>query len=246
MHGDSTSDDADLAELAEVYGLSEAQTAALARYVDLVLGWRLGNVTGLKDRSAIVGTLLGDSLALLDVPQLREQEGAGWLDLGAGAGIPGIPLAVALPAADLTLLDSAAKKCAFLKEAVAVTGLGARARVVCARSERYAAVGAAGREAHAVVLARAVAPLPVLLELAAPLLADGGVVLASKTRRALDEEGSAAAAAARLCGLVTVPPVPLPRSPLADAVCAVYRKVAPTPERLPRRDGMAAKRPLAR
>jgi 16S rRNA (guanine527-N7)-methyltransferase len=233
-----------LERLAARHGLADEQTAALDAYVRLVLGWRRGNVTGLTDAVAVVDTLLGDSLSLLAVPQLRERESAGWLDLGAGAGIPGIPLAVALPAAELTLLDSVSRKCAFLEEAVAASGLAGRARVVCARSERCASVGAPGREAHGVVLARAVAELPVLVELAAPLLAEGGVLLASKTRRALDEEGPRAEAAALRCALAAESPVDLPASPLDDAVCAVYRKTGATPDGIPRREGMAAKRPF--
>ena len=90
------------------------------------------------------------------------------------------------------------------------------------------------------------APLPALVELAAPLLAPGGVLLASKTGRALRDEGPAGEAVAKLCGLAPGPVVPLPRSPLDDAVCAVYEKVAATPKRLPRREGQAVRRPLAR
>jgi len=232
-------------ELAAAFGLTEAQAAALSRYADLMLAWRRGNVTALRTRAAIVSTLFGDALALLDVPRLRERIGAAWLDLGAGAGVPGIPLAVAVPAAALTLLDAAAGKCAFLEAAVKEAGLGARAAVVCARSEQHAAAGQSGREAYGVVLARAVAPLPALVELAAPLLAPGGVLLASKTARAVREEGPGGAAVAKLCGLAPGPVVPLSRSPLDDAVCAVYLKVAATPKRLPRREGRAVKHPLA-
>lgn len=234
-----------VAGLATRFALGGDQEEALETYVDLLVGWRRGNVTGLHGRAQIVETLLGDALALLDVPQLLERAGAAWLDLGAGAGIPGIPLAVVLPAVELTLLDSAAKKFAFLQAAVVASGLSLRAHVVHARSEHYAALGRPGREAFAVVLSRAVAPLPVLLELAAPLLAMGGVLLASKTSRALAAEGMAGAWAAELCGLAAGPVVPLPRSPLDDAVCAVFEKVAATPDRLPRRPGVAVKRPLA-
>ncbi len=244
MHGHATTGDGGLAALAADHGLDEVQRAALDRYVDLLLGWRRGNVTGLRDRAEIVETLLGDSLALLDVAELRERESREWLDLGAGAGIPGIPLAVAMPAASITLLDSVSGKCAFLEEAAGVTDLASRARVVCSRSEDFAAVGRPGREAYSVVFSRAVASLPVLVELAAPLLAAGGVLLASKTLRAVAEEGAAGAEAARLCGLAPGPPVPLPRSPLGGAVAAVYHKTGPTPERLPRRAGVAARRPL--
>ena len=185
---------ATIEELAAAFGLEEAQAAALSRHADLMLAWRRGNVTALRTREEIVSTLFGDALALLDVPQLRERSGAGWLDLGAGAGVPGIPLAVAVPAAKLALLDAAAGKCAFLEAAVVAAGLGVRAAVVCARSEHHAAAGQPGREAYGVVLARAVAPLPALVELAAPLLAPGGVLLASKTARAMHEEGPGGAA----------------------------------------------------
>ncbi len=234
-----------LGRLAATHCLDGEQTAALSAYVELLLGWRRANVTGLTDPVAVVDTLIGDSLALLAVPQLRERETGSWLDLGAGAGIPGIPLAVALPSATVTLLDAVAKKCTFLEAAIAAAGLAGRARVVCARSERYASAGAPGREAYAVVLARAVSGLPVLVELAAPLLAEGGVLLASKTRRALEEEGGAAAAAGERCGLAPEPPVPLSASPLDEAVCAVFRKREPTADWLPRREGVAARRPLS-
>jgi 16S rRNA (guanine527-N7)-methyltransferase len=233
-----------LQRVAATHLLDDSQAAALFGYVELLLGWRKANVTGLTDPVAVVDTLVGDSLALLAVPELRGREGGSWLDLGAGAGIPGIPLAIALSGAQITLLDAVAKKCAFLEEAVHVAGLDQRAEVVCARSERYAAVGARGREAHDVVLARAVSELAVLVELAAPLLAADGLLLASKTRRALREERTAADAAAERCGLVFEAPIPLSASPLDEAVCVVYRKVAPAPDWLPRREGMAAKRPL--
>ena len=233
-----------LERVGATHGLTESQTGALVAYVKLLLGWRRANVTGLTDPVAVVDALIGDSLALLAVPQLREREQRAWLDLGAGAGIPGIPLAVALPNVRITLLDAVAKKCAFLEEAVATSGLADRAQVTCARSERYAAAGSPGREAHGVVLVRAVAELSVLVELAAPLLADDGVLLASKTRRALEDEGDAAAAAGLRCGLTSEPPVPLSASPLADAVCAVFRKTFPAGDWLPRREGVAAKRPL--
>ena len=155
-----------------------------------MLAWRRGNVTALRTRAEVVSTLFGDSLALLDVAAAAASaRGAAWLDLGAGAGVPGIPLAVALPAAELTLLDSAVKKCAFLRGR-AGGGRARRARRGGVRAQRASrGAGRPGREAYAVVLARAVAPLPALVELAAPLLAPGGVLLASKTGRALRDEG---------------------------------------------------------
>ncbi len=244
MTGEDFRTRAALERVAATHGLDAGQTEALSGYVELLLGWRRANVTGLTDPVAVVDTLIGDSLALLAVPELKRRQDGALLDLGAGAGIPGIPLAVALPAAAVTLLDAVARKCTFLEAAVAAAGLSGRASVVCARSERHAAVGAPGREVYTVVLARAVAELQVLVELAAPLLAEDGVLLASKTRRALEQEGDNAAAAAERCGLVPEPPVLLSASPLDEAVCAVYRKTEPTADWLPRREGVAAKRPL--
>ncbi|NLE23240.1 MAG: 16S rRNA (guanine(527)-N(7))-methyltransferase RsmG [Actinobacteria bacterium] len=234
-----------LERVATTHDLSPEQTESLAAFARVLLGWRTSNVTGLTDPVAVIDTLIGDSLALLEVPQLRERAGAVLLDLGAGAGVPGIPLAVALPGARITLLDAVAKKCDFMRAAVAATGLEGRATVVCRRSESHAAVNEPGRETYAVVLARAVAQLAVLVELAAPLLAEGGVLLASKTWTALREEGEAADIAAERCGLRQEAPVPLVASPLDQAVCVVFRKTEPCPDWLPRREGMAAKRPLA-
>lgn len=77
--------------LAERFSLNASQTDALDAYVELLLGWRGGNVTGVRRREDVVETLLGDSLSLLEVDELRERAAASWLDLGAGAGIPGIP-----------------------------------------------------------------------------------------------------------------------------------------------------------
>ena len=233
-------------DLIELFALGEHQAWALDRYVSLLAGWRRANLSGLKSRDDLIEILLGDSLALLDVPALA-QAGSRWADLGAGAGIPGIPLAIAVPSPPrLTLLEATGKKCAFLREAVVVAGLAGNATVACARSEEYARPGEdGGRERSDVVLARAVAPLATLVELAAPLLAPGGILLASKTRAAAEAEGPAGAESAATCGLSGRGVVPLPRSPLHDAVCVVFEKTRATPGWLPRRPGLAAKRPLA-
>jgi len=262
------------------FGLGADQTLALGRYLDLLLDWRRANVTAVRTRDEAADRLVGDSLALLDVPEL-ETAGRRWLDLGAGAGIPGIPLALARPDVRLTLLDAVGKKCAFLEAAVEVTGLETRAEVVCARSEALAsraggpaapaaasgggrstttvteptAGGSSGargdrrrdrdREAFDVVLVRAVGALATVVEFAAPLLAPGGSLVAVKTAAGAAKEGAAGDAAAALCGLSAGAVRPLCRSPLADSVCVVYAKVAPAPQWLPRRVGLAARRPLA-
>lgn len=240
-----------LAELSQLASLTPDQTRALDAYVDAILGWKQANITGLRTREAIVDTLIGDALALLEVPQLRELAGpaaaggpARFADLGAGAGVPGIPLAVALPGIEITLIESVGKKCVFLEAAVAAIGLAARAHVVCARSEHVAANGRPLRASFSVVLARAVGSLATVVELAAPLLALGGSLLVSKTAAAARDEGPRGAAAARECGLTARPVVPLTKSPLDASVCVVYEKTAASPRSLPRREGLARSNPL--
>ena len=240
-----------LDELSSVASLTPDQTRALDAYVDLLTGWRQANVTGLRRREAVIDTLIGDALALLDVPEVRRPAGpavaggpARWADLGAGAGVPGIPLAVALPAIDMTLIESVRKKCVFLEAAVAAAGLAERAHVVCARSEHVAAEGAPLRDTFDVVLARAVGSLATVVELAAPLLAQHGTLLVGKTATAARDEGPRGEAAARECGLTVRAVVALANSPLRSSVCVVYEKTAATPPSLPRREGRARSRPL--
>jgi 16S rRNA (guanine527-N7)-methyltransferase len=221
----------------------------LQSYADLLAGYGRANVTGARGSAAGVADLIGDALALLDVDELqgaaRAVDGAPWVDLGSGGGVPGIPLALALPDVRFTLIEAVGKKCAFLREAVALLGLGERVEVACARSEELTAVGAPARESFGVVLAKAVGSLSVVVELAAPALRPGGLLLVSKTAAAADAEAAAAAVAAAACGLARGRTVALTRSPLPGSVCVVFEKIAPTAPRFPRRPGMAAKRPLA-
>ena len=220
---------------------------ALAAYADLLATYARANVTGARGAPDEAAALIADARALLEVDELAAAArpgGGRWADLGSGGGLPGIPLALALPDLRLTLIEAVGKKCAFLGEAVERLGLAGRVDVACARSEELTAAGAAGREAFAVVLAKAVGPLAVVVELAAPALAPGGLLAVSKTAAAARREAAAGAAAAAACGLAGGRLVSLASSPLPGSVCVVFKKVAPTPERYPRRPGMAAKRPL--
>ena len=193
----------------------------------------------MREPSQAVDRHVADSLVALELPAVR---GARRLaDLGAGAGWPGLALAAALPDARVALVESAIRHCRYLERAVAAGGL-ANVEVVHARAEDWPA----GIGAHDVVTARALASLPVLCEYAAPLLEDGGVLVAWK---GLVEpaEAEAGAAAAAILGLE--PAEVRAVDPYLEAerrTLHVFRKVAPTPERFPRRPGMATKRPLVR
>lgn len=180
---------------------------------------------------------IADSLAALEFEQLRE---AGRIaDLGSGAGLPGLVLAAALPRARVDLIESVGRKCDFLRTAIERTGLE-NAAVVCERSESWAA--GSGREAYDVVTARALGRLATVAELASPLLADGAVLLAWKGSRDPDDEAELERAAPRL----GVEPIEVrsvrPYSASRDRHIHLLRKNGPTPNGLPRREGMAAKR----
>jgi 16S rRNA (guanine527-N7)-methyltransferase len=160
-------------------------------------------------------------------------------DLGSGAGWPGLALAAALPGADVRLVESAARRCRYLEKAVEAAGLG-NVTVVHARAEEWRD----GIGAHDLVTARALAALPVLCEYAAPLLAVGGSLAAWKGA-VPPEEAAAGSAAAAILGLEPVGVRAVEPYPAAERRSLhVLHKVAPTPERFPRRPGMAVKRPL--
>ena len=128
---------------------------------------------------------VADSLVALDLPAVRSARRVA--DLGSGGGFPGLALAIALPAAHVALVESVGRKCAFLATAVSELGLG-NVEVVNARAEAWPE----GIGAQDLVVARALAPLPVLLEYAAPLLEPGGVLVAWKGRREPAEEADGA------------------------------------------------------
>jgi 16S rRNA (guanine527-N7)-methyltransferase len=182
---------------------------------------------------------IADSLSGLEIEPLRVARRIA--DLGSGAGLPGLVLANALPQARFDLIESVSRKCEFLREAIRRMGLS-NAEVVCRRSEDWAR--GAGREAYEAVTARAIGSLPTLAELSSPLLREGGVLVAWKGARSPEEEAAAARAADRVAmeplEIRTVRPFPESR----DRHIHLLRKNGPTPNGLPRRAGMAAKRPF--
>src|SRR4051794_16766272 len=167
--------------------------------------------------------------------------------MGAGAGFPGLVLAIAIPRAQVDLVESAGRKTAVIDRLIQAAELR-NARSITARVEDYAREPAAvggGREAYDAVTARAVGPLATLVEYAAPLLREGGVLVAWKGARDSAEEGSGAAAAAE-AGMAVKEVVPVQPYPASEnRHLHVFRKIAPTPSKFPRRAGMARKRPLA-
>lgn len=181
---------------------------------------------------------VADSLTGLEVGDLRE---AGRIaDVGAGAGFPGLVLAVALPDAEVDLVESVGRKCEFMRRAIEEAGIS-NASVLNTRSEDLAA--ADGREAYDAVTARAVGRLSTLAELASPLLKPNGVLVAWKGKRDEGEEEQLLNAAE---DLVMRPEQILDVGDRAGSEhrhLHVIRKAGPTPDNLPRNPGIAKKRP---
>ena len=225
-----------LRELARRHGLSDGTLAALRALLDHLANAPAAPST-VTDPARAVDVHVADSLAGLEVPALRQARRIA--DLGAGAGYPGLVLAAARPEAQVTLVESVGKKAVFIAEAAAAAGL-ANAEALASRVELWAE----GRGDCEAVTARALAALPVLLEYAAPLLTLGGHLVAWKGARDAEEEAAAAIAASEL-GLAPLDILPVQPFPAArHRHLHVFVKAAATPERFPRRAGMAAKRPL--
>ena len=179
---------------------------------------------------------VADSLSALALPFVGSASRIA--DLGSGAGWPGLALAAALPEASVALVESAIRHCRYLERAIEVSEL-ANVRVVNARAEAWPE----GIGAHDLVTARALGALPVILEYAAPLLAEGGHVVCWKGAVGA-EELAAGAAAAQTLGLSVLQPLAVtPYAGARDHSLHAFCKIAPTPDRFPRRPGMATKRP---
>lgn len=225
--------------------LDETALTAFQRYYELLAehGSRF-NLTAVRDYESVQRRHFLESLAigvaLRSAGQLGGHERL--LDLGSGAGLPGIPLAVAWPALRVTLLEATGKKARFLQLAVETLALR-HVAVVNARAEDAAHLPAL-RERFDLVVARAVAPLDTLVELGLPFARVGGNLAALKGSRAAEELRRAPGAIRRTGGgdarRLTLP------GQAAEAALSlvVVRKLRPTPRDLPRRPGLPAAQPL--
>ena len=163
-------------------GLDGALAQPLLRYLALLEKWnRTYNLTAIRDPRDMVGKHLLDSLAMHASVQAIAGDGGSLADLGTGAGLPGIPLAIAYPGLQVALVESNGKKARFMREAVRTLGLG-NARVVESRIEAFDAPAA-----FDAITARALATLPLILSLGGHLLKDDGVLLAMKGTVPADE-----------------------------------------------------------
>ena len=227
-----------MAELADRYGLASGASAQLRCLHRLLVEDPLVP-TAVRDPQKVIDDHLADALVALTLDPVRAAQAL--VDLGSGAGVPGLPLAIALPETKVALVESAARKAAFIERAVTTCEVP-NARVVNARIEAWPD----GLGAFDVVTARAVGPLEVVVEYAAPLLARGGTLVVWRGRRDQEAEASGARAAAQV-GLEPGEIVPVRPYPAAqNRYLHLMSKVSETPAAFPRRPGMALKRPLGR
>ena len=214
---------------------------AFSIYADELLAWNEHtNLTAITAPEDVEMRHFLDSLSVLLAVPLTP--GLRVIDVGTGAGFPGLPLRLLCPFIELTLLEATAKKTAFLEHIVSRLKLN-NVRILTARAEE-AGQDAATREKFDLVLARAVAQMPVLAEYLLPLCRVGGRCIAMKGETAVVEAQQAENALRILGGHVEkIIPVELPQVPDTHYL-VVIQKVAATPEPYPRRPGIPAKRPL--
>ena len=192
------------------------------------------NLTAITQPEQVAKLHLLDSLSVLSAQDLRDKT---VIDVGCGAGFPGVPLKIACPGMKLTLLDSLGKRMHWLEEILPT--LGVDAECVTARAEEAVATR---REQYDFATSRAVARLPILLELTAPYVKVGGAVLAMKGTAA-KEELEESKRAIKVLGLQLEKVLEFPMDGTAHAVI-VLRKIAPTPKQYPRRYAKIKQSPL--
>jgi len=227
--------------------LTAEQLRLFDRYADFLLSaGRRAGVTAIATRERVDQRHFVESLAvakaLLDARILDEAAASDVLDVGTGGGFPGLPVKILLPQLRLTLLDARERTTAFLRELLRSLGIEG-VEVVTARAED-AGRDATYRERFDLVLARAVAPLPVLLELTLPFLRHGGHLATPKGSGALREVAASGHALEILGGRIASSKPLKVQGSVHNQRLVLVRKVASTPARYPRRAGIPKKRPL--
>jgi len=216
--------------------LEEGELDRLGRFLDLLFEANaVMNLTGIRERDIAWNRHVLDSLTL--VPLIEASGAERVLDLGSGGGFPGLPLAVTMPHVQFLLLEATSKKARFLEQAA--SGIDcANVEVLDERAEIIGEPGCVHRDHYDVVVARAVGVMPVLLELAMPLVRVGGLLLAIKGERAGEELKDATRALDVLRSRV------IDQRRTGTGTIVVVEKIDETPADYPRRPGEPRRQPI--
>ncbi|MBI5869731.1 MAG: 16S rRNA (guanine(527)-N(7))-methyltransferase RsmG [Actinobacteria bacterium] len=227
-------------EIASEYPLSVDQISKLQALLDFLASISDRNLTAVTSERKIVDFHFRDSLSLIGFEEFAGAQNI--VDIGSGAGFPGLPLAIACPDKSFSLLEASSKKCDFIDEAIELLEID-NVKTIRARAEE-AALGEQ-RDRFDLAIARAVGPLAVVIEYVLPLVKPAGAVLLQRGAREEGDESTASAVAGQLGGrldrIESVHPYPDSK----NLHVWVLTKLIRTPDRFPRRPGMAKKRPLA-
>jgi len=227
-------------DLMRDYALSASQVTALGLLLKRLKGVSDRNFTAVTDERKIIDLHFRDSLSLVAFPEFESAERI--VDVGSGAGFPGLPLAIACPAKTFFLLEATTKKSEFIDDSIRNLGLsntftiGSRAETA-GRGEY--------RDSFDLAIARAVGPLPLVIEYVMPLLKAGGYALLQRGSREENDESTAAYVATLLGGRLERIEKIKPYKGSQNLHVWVFSKSSSTPDGFPRREGVAKKRPLA-
>jgi 16S rRNA (guanine527-N7)-methyltransferase len=225
--------------------LSEEQRSQFEKYYEILVSWNeFMNLTGITDHDEVMMKHYIDSLWVNLVKEFNEkiEQGGTLIDVGTGAGFPGLPIKIAFPQTEVTLLDSLNKRINFLNEVISQTGL-CGASTCHGRAEDFAK-NPQYREQFDICVSRAVANLSTLSEYCLPFVKNDGIFIAYKSGN-IEEELDKCSNAVKLLGgkIENVYKTVLPDSDIERSF-VVIRKIKPTPKKYPRKAGLPSKEPL--
>lgn len=223
------------------YDLTQKQVEQFSRYLELILNsQKMYNLTGFKNPVDIINNLFIDSLKGFN--KFSFPPHVNILDIGTGAGIPSIPIKIVFPYYNMVLIESSKNKSVFLSKVIDRISIR-KLKLISDRAENIAH-NEVFREKFDIVIARAVAPLKILLELSLPFLKINGFLLAYKGIKAIEEIKNAHNALKKLGGEIKEIPWYTNKETKKNLSIVVVKKIYPTPAKYPRKPGIPQKRPL--
>ena len=224
--------------------LSQSQENKFVQYYELLIRWNsFMNLTAITEWEAVLKKHFIDSLSVINVLPAVKTQTFSVVDIGTGAGFPGIPLKIAFPQIRLTLIDSLQKRVKFLQEVVYSLEME-DVQILHGRAEDFSKSGEKMREAYDLCVSRAVAKLSTLCEFCIPYIKKGGIFVSYKAEKSSEEEKDAAKAIKILGGRIKErKEFYLPNSEISRCLFLIQKEIS-TPEKYPRKAGLPIREPL--